>query len=130
MYKAHISQWRAKAVAKTWKQFMKGVEAEAAARGPDHARTLRTLRGHYRRLGAELAEERKKLGLSQEALARATGIDQAEISRIERDLVDPRLQTYVKLLDGMGLRLRVEPVPRGRVENRSRVSARSSRPTS
>ena len=57
----------------------------------------------YRRMGQELAEERKKLGMSQERLAKTTGIDQAEISRIERDIVDPRLGTYVKLLEGVGL---------------------------
>ncbi|MBX7117102.1 MAG: helix-turn-helix domain-containing protein [Myxococcaceae bacterium] len=114
-------------MAKSWKQFIKGVEAEAQASGAEHNRALRTLRSYYRQLGAELAEERKKLGISQETLAKATGIDQAEISRIERDLVDPRLQTYVKLLDGMGLRLRVEPVGRGRLESRRRLSARTSR---
>ena len=114
-------------MAKTWKQFLKGVEAEAKASGSEHARTLRALRGYYRRLGAELGVERKKLGLSQGALAKTTGIDQAEISRIERDLVDPRLQTYVKLLDGMGLRLRVEPVGWGRLESRRQLSARRSR---
>ena len=114
-------------VAKTWKQFMKGVETEAKTSGSERARTLRALRSYYRQLGAELAVERKKLGLSQEALARATGIDQAEISRIERDLVDPRLQTYVKLLDGMGLRLRVEPVGRGRLGSRRQLTARRSR---
>ena len=114
-------------MAKTWTKFMKDLEAHANASGPEHAQTLRALRSHYRKLGAELAEERKKLGLSQEALARATGIDQAEISRIERDLVDPRLGTYVKLLDGMGLGLRVEPLARGRLEKRRRASARHRR---
>ena len=111
-------------MAKTWKQFMNGVAAEAKAAGPEHSRALRALRDHYQQLGAELATERKTLGLSQEALARVTGVDQAEISRIERDLVDPRLRTYVKLLDGMGLRLRVEPVDRGKLESRRRLSAR------
>jgi DNA-binding XRE family transcriptional regulator len=114
-------------VAKTLKQFMKKLEIRAQAAGPKHVQTLRALRSHYRKLGAELAEERKRLGLSQETLARATGIDQAEISRIERDLVDPRLGTYRKLLDGMGLSLRVEPVAGGRLETRRRVSARGSR---
>ncbi len=45
--------------------------------GPEHVRTLRALRGYYRRLGQELADERKRLGIGQ--------FDQAEISRIERD---------------------------------------------
>lgn len=114
-------------MAKTWARYMKGLEARAKASGPEHVQTLRMLQSHYRQLGAELAEERKKLGLSQEALAKATGIDQAEISRIERDQVDPRLGTYVRLLEGIGLGLNVEPLARGRVEKRRQVSARRSR---
>jgi len=97
-------------MAKSWNQFMRDLQAKAKQRGPEHVNTLRALRRHYRRLGQELAQERKKLGVSQEALAKVTGIDQAEISRIEHDLVDPRLGTYLKLLEGMGLALRVEPL--------------------
>jgi predicted transcriptional regulator len=78
----------------------------------------------YRRMGQELAEERKKLGMSQERLAKTTGIDQAEISRIERDIVDPRLGTYVKLLEGVGLGLRVERVHKGAISKPRQVSAR------
>jgi DNA-binding XRE family transcriptional regulator len=119
MHKAHIED-----MGKTWNQFMKGLEALAKAGGAQHVRTLRALRSHYRRMGQELAEERKKLGMSQETLARATGIDQAEISRIERDLVDPRLGTYVKLLDGVGLGLRVERLNRAAISRPRQVSAR------
>ena len=83
MHKAHIED-----MAKTWNQFMKGLEARAKAGGPEHLRTLRALRSHYRRMGQELAEERKKLGMSQERLAKTTGIDQAE--RLEKIAeVDP-----------------------------------------
>jgi DNA-binding XRE family transcriptional regulator len=114
-------------MAKSWNQFMKNLETRAKSAGPEHVQILRALRGHYRKMGAELAQERKKLGLSQEGLARATGIDQAEISRIERDLVDPRLGTYVRLLEGMGLGLRVEPLSRGRLEKPRQVSARRRR---
>jgi transcriptional regulator with XRE-family HTH domain len=85
------------------------------------------LRKHYRKLGRELAEERKRLGMSQEALAKATGIDQAEISRIERDLVDPRLGTYVRLLEGMGLGLKVEPLTTGARIAPRQASARRGR---
>jgi DNA-binding XRE family transcriptional regulator len=119
MHKAHIED-----MAKTWNHFMKGLEARAKAGGPEHLRTLRALRSHYRRMGQEVAEERKKLGMSQERLAKTTGIDQAEISRIERDLVDPRLGTYVKLLEGVGLGLRVERLNKGSISRPRQVSAR------
>jgi transcriptional regulator with XRE-family HTH domain len=62
--------------------------------------------------------------MSQERLAKATGIDQAEISRIERDIVDPRLGTYVKLLEGVGLGLRVERLNKGAISRPRQVSAR------
>ena len=119
MHKAHIGD-----MAKTWNQFMKGLEARAKAGGPAHVRTLRALRSHYRRMGQDLAEERRKLGMSQERLAETTGIDQAEISRIERDIVDPRLGTYVKLLEGVGLGLRVERLNKGARSRSRQVSAR------
>ena len=119
MHKAHIED-----MAKTWNQFMKGLEARAKAGGAEHVRTLRALRSHYERMGQELAEERKKLGMSQETLAKATGIHQAEISRIERDIVDPRLGTYVKLLEGVGLGLRVERLNKGARLRPRQVSAR------
>jgi len=50
--------------------------------------------------------------------------EQAEISRIERDIVDPRLGTYVKLLEGVGLGLRVERVHKGAISKPRQVSAR------
>jgi DNA-binding XRE family transcriptional regulator len=105
MYKAHIS-----VMAQSWNRFMKQMEAKAKATGPVHAATLEALQAHYSRLGQELANERKRLDISQASLAKATGIDQAEISRIEHDQVDPRMGTYVKLLAGLGLGLRVERV--------------------
>ena len=103
---------------------MKGLERRAKSGGSAHVRTLRALRSHYRRMGQELAAERKKLGISQETLAKATGVDQAEISRIEGDLVDPRLGTYVKLLQGMGLGLRVEPLAKGASSRPRQAGAR------
>lgn len=114
-------------MAKTWKQFMKRLDAEAKAGGPEHVNTLRVLRRHYWHFGGHLAQERKKLEMSQEALSKATGIGQAEISRIERDLVDPRLGTYLKLLEGMGLGLKVEPLTKGSRTNPRSISARRAR---
>jgi DNA-binding XRE family transcriptional regulator len=106
MYKAHILL-----MARSWKKFMQHITRKAEKAVPEQMSALRAVRDYYQRLGRELAAERKKLGVTQQALARATGIDQAEISRIESELVDPQLQTYVKLLAGMGLGLRVEPLP-------------------
>jgi DNA-binding XRE family transcriptional regulator len=116
-------------MSRTWTQFMKDLEARAKAAGPEHSRTLKALRQHYHRLGLELAVERKRLGISQEKLAAATGIDQAEISRIERQAVDPRLGTYVKLLEGIGLALKVERISGRRNTRRRRYVSRVMRVT-
>ena len=53
-------------MAKSWKSFMKGLEARAKAEVPEEMETLHAIRDHYKRLGAELAQERKKLGMSQD----------------------------------------------------------------
>ena len=57
-------------MATTWKKFMKDLESEAKSNGPDDVKVLRALRRHYRKLGQEVAAERKKLQMSQEALAK------------------------------------------------------------
>ncbi|MHB8874825.1 MAG: helix-turn-helix domain-containing protein [Myxococcaceae bacterium] len=113
-------------MATTWNQFMKRLKADAKAAGPVHVQALKALRDHYAQLGRQLAEERRKLGVSQDALAAATGVDQAEISRIEREVVDPRLTTYQKLLGGLGLGIHVEPISGRRLSPATQRSAKRS----
>lgn len=48
-------------------------------------------------LGARLAAARKARGLTQPALSALTGVQQAEISRIERGLSDPTATTLLRL---------------------------------
>jgi transcriptional regulator with XRE-family HTH domain len=45
---------------------------------------------------------RKKACVSQEDLAKRSGVHASEISRLERGDRDPRLTTLVKLADGLG----------------------------
>lgn len=123
-------------MAKAWEKFLDKLAANAKAAGRDHVATLNALRRHYSGLGQRMADERGRLGLSQQGLAYSTGIQQSEISRIERERVDPRLTTYVKLLAGMGLALRIEPVlgakPKGGAvsPHRRRMSTRRPRRSS
>ncbi|PKQ25122.1 MAG: XRE family transcriptional regulator [Actinobacteria bacterium HGW-Actinobacteria-4] len=53
-------------------------------------------------VGAALALARADAGLSQEALARASRVQQAEISRIERGHANPTLDTLARLAGAMG----------------------------
>ncbi|UFS58433.1 helix-turn-helix domain-containing protein [Subtercola endophyticus] len=56
-------------------------------------------------LGAEIASARKALSLSQAALSELCGIQQAEISRIERGVGNPTAATLLRLADALGQRL-------------------------
>jgi transcriptional regulator with XRE-family HTH domain len=69
--------------------------------------------------GSLLRAARRRHGLDQAELAARAGTSQAAISRIERDLVSPKLETLERLLNALGETLRVstlslaEPVPGG-----------------
>lgn len=52
-------------------------------------------------LPSELRALRKKLGLTQAAVARSAGVSQPLVARIESGSVDPRLSTYTAVLDAL-----------------------------
>lgn len=56
------------------------------------------------RLGAVIAAKRKKLGLSQRQLAEQVGLNNATISKLEKDpSLEPDIRTLQKLADALGL---------------------------
>src|SRR3954471_11417915 len=52
--------------------------------------------------GALIREARERRGLDQAELARRVGTAQPAISRIERDVVSPTIETLNRLLEAMG----------------------------
>ena len=64
-------------------------------------------------LGASLAAARKAKGLTQAALSALTGIQQAEISRIERGAGNPTAATLLRMADALEQRLTLEPTKPG-----------------
>lgn len=60
-------------------------------------------------LGKHIATARQKADLSQPQLAQLTGIQQADISRIERGLGNPTRDTLLKLANALDMRLILEP---------------------
>lgn len=50
---------------------------------------------------------RAKAGMSQSELAEKTGIDQSDISKIERGLANPSVVTLSRLAEAMGMTLKV-----------------------
>lgn len=58
----------------------------------------------------EMIHQRNKLGISQRELGSITGINQAAICRIENMKNIPQLDTLLKLMNPLGLKLTVSKV--------------------
>lgn len=58
-----------------------------------------------------MIELRKERNITQQELAERTGINQADISRLENGSRNPSLNMLKKLAAGMGMQLRIEFVP-------------------
>ena len=58
-----------------------------------------------------IIDARKSTGLTQKQLSQITGIDQADISKIERGIANPSLKTLKTLAMGMDMRLKLEFEP-------------------
>ena len=78
------------------------------------------VRAEYDRLAAEYAikqaviDARQASGLTQQQLAARTGINQADISKLENGSANPSLRTLQRLAAGMGMNLRIEFIPAGK----------------
>ena len=58
-----------------------------------------------------MVDTRIKQNLTQKELASRTGIDQADISKLENGTKNPSLKLLKKLAAGMGMQLKIEFVP-------------------
>ena len=59
-----------------------------------------------------LVDARNSLNLTQKELAERTGINQADISKIENGTRNPSLNLLKRLADGMGMTLKREFIPK------------------
>ncbi|WP_296955004.1 helix-turn-helix domain-containing protein [uncultured Dialister sp.] len=55
-----------------------------------------------------MIDARRETGLTQQELAKRTGITQADISKIENGNANPSLKTLQRLAAGMGRKLKIE----------------------
>jgi len=55
-----------------------------------------------------MIDPRRETGLTQQELAKRTGITQADISKIENGNANPSLKTLQRLAAGMGRKLKIE----------------------
>ena len=89
--------------------------AKAAWSESDHAlfdaasRVFGTEAAVQAELGARLAGARIELSLSQQRLSEMTGIQQSEISRIERGVANPTTLTLARLAGALGQSLTFAP---------------------
>ena len=56
-----------------------------------------------RRFGARVRGLRKRAKLTQERLGELSGVDHKYLSRVERGVVNPSVETLFKLADGLGV---------------------------
>ncbi len=75
-------------------------------------------RAEYEALEPEFAivqamiDARKQNGLTQKQLSERTGIAQGDISKLENGSANPSIRTLQRLADGMGMRLKIEFLPK------------------
>jgi DNA-binding XRE family transcriptional regulator len=86
--------------------YISEVEERAKIGGPEAVARWNAFNAHYA-MARELRELRKERHLTQKQLAAASGINQGEISRIERGQTNPTAGTLAALLAPLGARLGV-----------------------
>lgn len=82
-------------------QLMQDIEQEAIAEGPEAVAELRSLDSHFH-IAGQLLALRHRCGLTQRRLSELSGIQQADISRIERGETQPTTVTAKRLADALG----------------------------
>ncbi len=102
--------------------FLKEIEAEARAAGPQAGAQLAALDERYR-LAHQLMAGRREAELTQARLSKITGVGQADISRIESGRANPTISTLAAMAHGIGYRVALVPI------KKEPVAARASRGT-
>ncbi|MDE6386615.1 MAG: helix-turn-helix transcriptional regulator [Lachnospiraceae bacterium] len=64
-----------------------------------------------------MVDARISQNLTQKELAERTGINQADISKLENGTRNPSLKLLKRLADGMGMTLKLEFVPKSQTKN-------------
>jgi DNA-binding XRE family transcriptional regulator len=82
--------------------FMREIEAEAEAEGPNAVAELEALRDHFR-VGRKLAQARMAAHLTQKEVAARADVDQSDVSNIERGVANPTFTTLSAVAMAVGL---------------------------
>jgi DNA-binding XRE family transcriptional regulator len=95
-------------MATRFSDFTREIEEEARAAGPASVENLARLRAHFR-LGRQIFEARKARRLTQKDVAALAGVDEADVSNIERGAANPTLATLEAVVGAVGLELELRP---------------------
>jgi DNA-binding XRE family transcriptional regulator len=106
--------------------FMRELEEEARTEGPGAVEELDAFKEHFK-LAREFVAVRRDAGLTQRQLAERTGINQSEISDIERGQANPTYHTLQTLAKGLRARLTFVRAPRQPRKTKTRGRAPRSR---
>lgn len=82
-------------------QLIHDIEQEAIAEGPEAVAALRSLDSQLQ-IAGQLLALRHRRGLTQRQLSKLSGVQQADISRIERGETRPTTVTARRLADALG----------------------------
>ncbi|MGH3217916.1 MAG: helix-turn-helix domain-containing protein [Streptosporangiaceae bacterium] len=85
-------------------KFSDWAEVQKAQETPAQAELRRRFEAGFA-LGLQFIEARKARGMTQQQLSEASGVPQADISRIERGAGNPTEATLQRLAEGLGRRL-------------------------
>lgn len=112
-------------MSRDFEELMDEIEQEARRGGPKATAKYAAF-GAYYRLAREIFDLRKAAGLTQRQLAARSGVQQADISRIEAGDANPTLATIAALAYALGAEVSLKPQPRRKaVGERRRISQRT-----
>ena len=80
--------------------------AERRSRLTGAAKVQQGVFEHTYNLAMQVVELRERRGLTQEDLAKRSGIDQGDVSRIEHGAANPTERTLLRIGDALGAELR------------------------
>ncbi len=107
-------------MAKTYRQFV----AENRESITDEGREAYEVFSRAYVVGQALAQARAKRTLTQRALAEISGVQQSDISRIERGVVAPNASTFLRLIEALNgqLFIRLDETSEGLPQSEVEVS--------
>jgi DNA-binding phage protein len=106
---------------RTFRDVWHDIVQEAEREGPEAIEQLEDFRSAFT-WARELALARKSKNLSQSEVAKRTGIDQAEISKIESGAANPTVQTLSRLVAAYDMRVGLVPAQVAKSTGRTYVA--------